>query len=357
MPITWSNQTRRLGDLIPWQRNPRQMRAANVTRLQESHGEFGQVDVIAIGPANQLYNGHQRLRAWGAEYGPDLMVDVRVASRELTEQEREKLTVYLHQGATGEWDFDALANDFDLGDLLDWGFTPFDLGLGVERNDTAPADGDDQDAAPAFSRSDVPDAIFASDNEWEVPLLDIRKQAQFVDAPIVRWGTGSRAYRHNGGTCMFYTDDYRFTALWTDPSPVVNAQFVNVVEPNFSIYRNMPRCGALWQVFRKRWLARYWQDMGMRLFVDLNVPPWAQEFNFLGVPQGWRAYMTRGATDLPDETVTEYEIARTHAGTDDLLFVVYGGGKQIKALCQARGWVWVPEVTDTRKGRYTNGQA
>jgi DNA modification methylase len=47
----------------------------------------------------------------------------------LTEKEREKLTVFLHKGAAGEWDFDVLANEFDVDDLLDWGFEEQDLDL------------------------------------------------------------------------------------------------------------------------------------------------------------------------------------------------------------------------------------
>jgi len=37
--------------------------------------------------------------------------------------------VYLHKGAAGEWDFDVLANEFDVADLLDWGFEAFELGI------------------------------------------------------------------------------------------------------------------------------------------------------------------------------------------------------------------------------------
>jgi len=59
-------------------------------------------------------------------------VDVRVSSRPLTEKEREKLTVYLHKGATGDFDFDILANEFELDDLLEWGFEPFEFGLSDE---------------------------------------------------------------------------------------------------------------------------------------------------------------------------------------------------------------------------------
>ena len=126
--LTWTNEKRKLSDLVPWPRNPRQIKVDQVKRLQESLDEFGQPETIAIGPGNEIYNGHQRLKSWADKHG-DLEVDVRVANRELTEKEREKLTVFLHKGAAGEWDFDVLANEFDVDDLLDWGFEDWELQL------------------------------------------------------------------------------------------------------------------------------------------------------------------------------------------------------------------------------------
>lgn len=98
--ITWANARRKLSDLIPWTRNPRQIKGDQVRRLQESLSEFGQVEPVCIGPGNELYNGHQRLKSW-AKFG-DIEIDVRVSSRALTEKEHEKLTIFLHKGAVGD---------------------------------------------------------------------------------------------------------------------------------------------------------------------------------------------------------------------------------------------------------------
>jgi len=122
--LTWTNEKRKLRDLTPWEHNPRYIKDAQAERLLESFSEFGQVLPICIDPRNSVLDGHQRRNVIGAadEYGLDYEVDVRVASRELTERERQKLTVYLHQGATGNFDFEALANTFDFNDLVLWGF-------------------------------------------------------------------------------------------------------------------------------------------------------------------------------------------------------------------------------------------
>ena len=67
--LTWTNETRPLSQLIPWPRNPRQIKTQEARRLQESFVEFGQPEVIAIGPGNEVYNGHQRLSSWAAKFG------------------------------------------------------------------------------------------------------------------------------------------------------------------------------------------------------------------------------------------------------------------------------------------------
>jgi hypothetical protein len=126
--LAWSNEKRKLSDLIPWERNPRQIRDKQAKLLAESFNDFGQVETIAISPDSDIYNGHQRLSVLAGQYGMDYEVDVRVSSRALSEKERERLTVYLHRGATGEWNWDELAN-WDMGELLEWGFEEGDFPL------------------------------------------------------------------------------------------------------------------------------------------------------------------------------------------------------------------------------------
>jgi hypothetical protein len=132
--ITWSNEIRKLGDLVPWHRNPRLIKQDQARRLSESFDEFGQVEIIAIGPNNEIYDGHQRLNVLMTEHGKDFEVDVRVSNRSLTEKEREKLVVYLHKGAAGDWNFDILANEFEFDELIEWGFSEKELGIDAKLN-------------------------------------------------------------------------------------------------------------------------------------------------------------------------------------------------------------------------------
>ncbi len=209
------------------------------------------------------------------------------------------------------------------------------------------------DTSP-ITRYDVPDAFWPSDNEDGVPMLDLAMQADAVDAPIAKWGYYARTKQV--GTLHFYTEDYKFEALWKDPSGLLLSGCVNAVEPNFSTNIQMPRALAVYQVFRKRWIARWWQSKGVRIFVDLNIERPFLQFNMLGVPKGWTSYFTRSIESFGlDDLDIQYEIAKEWANGKTPLFVVYGGGQPTRKRCLERGWLWVPENSHVMTGRFTGG--
>ena len=121
MSISWTPCTVKLSDLRPWADNPRMSTKRQAQRLLDSWTRFGQVQAIAIGPQNEVYDGHQRLSALLTVHGPSYQVDARRCSRELTDEERRALVVTLHAGAVGSWDWDSLSG-WDAGLLQEWGF-------------------------------------------------------------------------------------------------------------------------------------------------------------------------------------------------------------------------------------------
>ena len=209
--ITWSNEKRKLSELVPWERNPRQITDKQAKRLEESFEQFGQVEIIAIGPENQIYNGHQRLKVLSQKYGSNYEVDVRVASRALTEKEREKLTIFLHKGAAGDWDFDVLANEFELDDLLNWGFEPKELDLDLWAGDPP------EDVEPQIDKAEE------LREKWGVELGQLWKLGEHriicgdcTDKAVVdRVMQGEKAD-------MVFTDPPYGMNLDTDYSPIMN---------------------------------------------------------------------------------------------------------------------------------------
>ena len=128
--LTWTNEQRKLSDLVPWEHNPKRMTKKQADGLRTSIEHFGFAVPFLVSPTGDIYDGHQRQALMGAirEYGPNATVDVRVSSRPLTDDERRELVVRLKQNQAG-WHFDMLGNLYGREELLEWGFEPEELGL------------------------------------------------------------------------------------------------------------------------------------------------------------------------------------------------------------------------------------
>jgi hypothetical protein len=342
LKIDWHNEKRKIKDLVPYVANPRQITEKQAQDLKASLDKFGIADPIIINTDNTIIGGHQRKKILetllGAE--PDYEIDVRVPERELGIDEVRELNVRLNKNEA-EWDFDVLANNFELDDLLEWGFEKKELDLDLFRfEDEVLQEDEDEGELPLVFR--VPDAVWGTDNEYGIPLLDITMQATCLEAPFIGWGTRSRKDKMTG-TYHFYIEDYRFEHIWRDPLDIANSACASIVEPNFSVYDDMPKAVALWQMYRKRWVSRWLQSVGITVFVDLNISHRHQDLCFMGVPEGWRAYATRAYSDRLNETELEYQRALEHSQSESILFIVYGGCKQAEALSQSNGWIWYPD--------------
>lgn len=205
-----------------------------------------------------------------------------------------------------------------------------------------------------YVNQDVPDTIFDSDNEYGIPTLDPRLQPEQLALPLVRWGSVHRTNVHISGTWHFYTDDYRFNTIWNRPQMVTATGAPCVIEPNVSTNYDDPRALVLWGIYRKRWIARYWQSCGLTIIVDLNVDPYQFDLALIGVPKGWRAYAIRARSYDPGFTLLAYTLATRHAQTTDILFVVYAGGDVHRQLCQQYHWTWHPDSSTLYESEVIN---
>jgi hypothetical protein len=131
--IEWRTERRRVRDLVPWEGNPRKITEKQAEDLRRSLDRFGVADIPVVDADNRLVGGHQRCAILMAQGKGDMEVDVRVPSRQLTDEEFQELNLRLNKNVA-EWDFDVLAN-FDENLLLAVGFDEEELmvGFGLSR--------------------------------------------------------------------------------------------------------------------------------------------------------------------------------------------------------------------------------
>jgi hypothetical protein len=180
--------------------------------------------------------------------------------------------------------------------------------------------------------------------DYGIPTLDLSMQATALPERWLKWGTCPKREDVRGAGYHFYARDHKFSGLWKDPHAIVRSGCSCVAEVNYTTYSDQALASVLYDIYRKRTLSRYWGELGIRLFADLNVIPRDCDWNLLGVPTGWKAYATRKHRGVPLEVMeAEHDLALEHSRSRDILFVVFGGGRPTRELCGRRGWHWVPE--------------
>lgn len=356
--------------------NPKNWRKHPDYQKRAMQGIFQEVGIAdaAIGYESEdgqitLIDGHLRADIMGDDLIPVLILDVN-------ETEADKLLAALDPLAgMAETDFGKLEElvrsfetddealrefyaelagmEAELDEQLGEDLEDYDDMLDADEDEDADddVDEDDEESSETYlNQEDVPDILWPSDNDFGVPTLDINKQVKLLEAPVRMWGDAARASKMYG-TYLFYIEDYKFASLWADPMPVVDSRCKAAGEINYSTADELPRALVLYNVYKKRWLARFWQSKGVDIIVDVNVQDHFQDDNLLGVPHGWRAYCTRGYNAWKGGLELQYEKCKERAGTDDILFVVYGGGREVQEMAQRYNWVFIPERMHQVTGR------
>lgn len=122
--MKWKIERRKLSELIPHDKNPRILTREQCEQLKKSISKFGLIDKPVITKDGRLIGGHQRVHVMMSSGFTDC--DVWVCEDDLSDKDVEELMLRLNRN-TGEWDWDLLANNFEIDDLLDIGFDESDI--------------------------------------------------------------------------------------------------------------------------------------------------------------------------------------------------------------------------------------
>lgn len=355
---------RKVSDLSLLKDNPRKITTKDLERLVDSiriNGFWKHRPITLSDRTGELVviAGNQRLKAAKKLKLKEVPV---VIYSELTE-EQEADIVLRDNINNGEWDIPLLEDGWN--ERVDFDFiglvlpdTDEDTGKKSKKKakDEDPNDGDDSDdddlpdEKEDFYRSMLNDCLYESNNEFEIPNLLLEKQAGKLLLPFAPWGADSRL-RKDVTTYHFYVDDYRFEAIWKDPVKVLTSGVKALVEPNLSVYDTTPIAYGLQQIYKKRWISRYFQECGILVYADLNVSVKFREYNKLGIPKGYNAFFTRGYADRVEYLKIELEVAREISGLQTPNLLVYGGGDEIRRFCVENSLVYIEQFINDKKGK------
>lgn len=353
---------RKVSELTLLKDNPRKISRADLDRLVDSiriNGFWKHRPITLSNRTGELVviAGNQRLKAakkLKLEEVPTVLYS------DITE-EQEADIVLRDNINNGQWDVNLLDDGWK--DKVDFSFIGLDIpdfdeedskkskkkAKGEDPEADDPESGENtEDDKEAFYRSMLTDCLYESNNEFDIPNLLLDKQAGKLLLPFAPWGADSRL-RKDVATYHFYVDDYRFEAIWKDPIKVLTSGVRAIVEPNLSVYDTTPIAYGLHQIYKKRWISRYFQDCGILVYADLNVSVKFREYNKLGIPKGYNAFFTRGYSDRLEYLKMELEVAREISGLQTPNLLVYGGGDEIRKFCIENSLIQIQDFINSKK--------
>jgi len=125
--IQWTLRKVSLQELKAYEKNPRILMERKAQLLSDSLDKFGLVEKPVVNTDFTIISGHQRIEVMALKGATEL--EVWYPDRTLAEKDFEELNITLNL-VNGDWDHDILANSWEVGDLLRWGFEEDELGLG-----------------------------------------------------------------------------------------------------------------------------------------------------------------------------------------------------------------------------------
>lgn len=361
---------RKVSDLHPLPNNPRTIDKAGLQRIVDSIKLNGFWEHRAMAIEEQdgklvVLDGNQRLKAVKKLKMQEVPT---VLYSELTDDERNDIILRSNIN-NGEFDYGTLQTDPAFGDVdfnfIGLSFPTIDEEKGKKKSkkialtpdepedepeETGDDDMDDEEAddKEEFYRSMFKDVLYESDNEFEIPNLLLEMQAGKVELPLSPWGANSRL-RKDVATYHFYVDDYRFEALFKDPIKLLTSGCKAVVEPNCSCHDQTPIAWGIQLIYKKRWLCRYLQECGIKVYADLNVSHKFIEYNKMGIPKGYNAFFTRGLDGWMESLKSDLQVAQEISGLEKPNLVVYGGGDEIKKFCRNHGLLYITDFINAKK--------
>lgn len=117
----------RVSDLRDWPKNPRVLTEKGMRDLEASLRSLGNASPATVNADGTILGGHARKKIYiklGWEW-----IDCWTATELIPEEQIPEYNIRLNKNIGGEFDFDILANEFEIGDLLNYGFEAYEIGI------------------------------------------------------------------------------------------------------------------------------------------------------------------------------------------------------------------------------------
>jgi len=267
--MKWKIKNIKVSDIKENPKNPRKLTEKGLKDLETSISKFGNAEPPVLNKDLSLIGGHGRKKI--LERLNISEVECYVSEKQLTEKQADELGIRLNKNIAGVFDFDILANEFEVEELLEWGFEEkeLDLDLWNDKSDEA------LDEVPAVRKTAVSKLgdLFLIDGRHRVMCGDSTKEDDvgklmngekcdmvFTDPPYsVNYTKKNKEVLKSKEYSEIKGDDLNVAeiseAIWR---PAFKNLY-NFAEDSCSIYMTMPQGGDQMMMMMMMMMSESWQ--------------------------------------------------------------------------------------------------
>ena len=271
---------KRIGELVPYEKNPRKNTKA-VKYVANSISEFGFKVPIVIDENNVVICGHTRLLAsekLGLNEVPCII------AKDLTEEQIKAFRLADNKvSEKAEWDFDLLNEEMD--EIFNFDMTDF----GFEFVDEEKNKEDTQNKVEGILNLNK--ATFNGVGKYDIPQLEPTYDYEIGE--IKEWIGFNYVLSDKepeGKAVHFFLDDYQFQRLWNNPEKYIEKlkRYEVVLTPDFSPYGDMPMATQIFNHYRKHWVGALLQEYGVKVVPTIRASRDERSFEWYldGEPKG-----------------------------------------------------------------------
>jgi DNA modification methylase len=127
--VNWKLKKIKVSELKENPRNPRNLTEKGLKDLENSIKKFGVAEPLVANTDYMICGGHGRKKI--LERLNIQEVDCYLPEKKLTPKQFDELGIRLNKNIAGEFNFDILANEFEVDELIEWGFEEKELDLNL----------------------------------------------------------------------------------------------------------------------------------------------------------------------------------------------------------------------------------
>ena len=131
--MNWKIKKIKVSELKENPSNPRRLTEKGLKDLEKSILKFGIAEPLVVNTDYMICGGHGRKKI--LEKLNIKEVDCYLPDKLLSKKQFDELGIRLNKNIAGEFNFDTLANEFEIDELIEWGFEEKELDLDLW-NDT-----------------------------------------------------------------------------------------------------------------------------------------------------------------------------------------------------------------------------